>query len=317
MQNEFSLIDRYFSDIGAKQSSTILSQGDDAAVIAVPAGQQLVMSIDTLIAGVHFPDQTKPADIAHKALAVNLSDLAAMAATPACFLLSISLPEFDDGWLSEFSMSLKKLADQYRIELIGGDTCKGPLSITVQVNGLVGKDQYITRSGAKPGDLIIVSGQLGTAALGLAHSRGDISLPEPLKTKCINALNRPEPRLCLTGFLHQCATSAIDISDGLVGDLGHIVDKSGVGAKVYQHRLPVDDWISTNALFDYALTGGDDYELCFTIPQKYQNKLEHWNQQNEECPLTIIGEIIEAGYYLTDKSREIDLQTLSGFQHFV
>ncbi|NNE63082.1 MAG: thiamine-phosphate kinase, partial [Gammaproteobacteria bacterium] len=168
------MIDQYFGETGIRQSSTILSQGDDAAVIEVPDGDQLVMSIDTLIAGVHFPEQTSPSDIAHKALAVNLSDLAAMAAKPACFLLSISLPVIDEAWLSEFSVSLKKLADRYSIELIGGDTCQGPLSITIQVNGLVEKNQYITRSGAKPGELVVVSGQLGTAALGLAHSRGDI-----------------------------------------------------------------------------------------------------------------------------------------------
>ena len=163
---EFSLIDQYFRHVGPSQNSTTLAQGDDAAVVKVPKGCQLVMSIDTLIAGVHFPENTMPADIACKALAVNLSDLAAMAAEPAWFLLSVSLPDYDEDWLSAFSKSLKDLAQQYNIELIGGDTCKGALSVTIQVNGLVREDQYVTRSGAQVDDLIVVSGQLGTRQLG-------------------------------------------------------------------------------------------------------------------------------------------------------
>lgn len=317
MQNEFSLIEKYFGDTGAKYSSTVLSQGDDAAVIEVPPGHQLVMSIDTLISGVHFPEQTSPSDIAHKALAVNLSDLAAMAAKPACFLLSISLPVIDETWLSEFSTSMKNLADLYRIELIGGDTCEGPLSISIQVNGLVEENQYVTRSGARSGELIVVSGQLGNAALGLAHMRREISLPEPLKSKCVDALNRPEPRLCLTEFLQNYATSAIDVSDGLVGDLRHIINKSRIGASIYQNKLPVNDWVRSNSLFNYALAGGDDYELCFTIPQAHENKVNNWNHQNKECLLTIIGETIESGYFLEDDQEVIDIQSSQGYQHFV
>ena len=192
-ESEFSLIERFFSGIGPVQRSTILSQGDDAAVVEVPQGQQLVMSVDTLIGGIHFPESASAADIAHKALVVNLSDLAAMAATPAWFLLSISLPENDEIWLREFSSSLKQTAQRYRIELIGGDTCHGNLSITVQVNGLVDKDKYIKRSGAQVGDLILVSGQLGNAALGLACKQKKISLPEQLEVTAVGALNRPTP----------------------------------------------------------------------------------------------------------------------------
>ena len=314
--SEFSLIAQYFSDTGPKRDFTVLSQGDDAAVIEVPAGYQLVMSIDTLIAGVHFPAQTAPSDIAHKALAVNLSDLAAMAAKPACFLLSISLPVIDETWLSEFSASLKKLASQYGIELIGGDTCQGPLSITVQVNGLVSKNRYITRSGARPGELIAVSGQLGNAAAGLAYSRAEITLPDPLQSKCLDALNRPVPRLCLSEFLQQYATSAIDISDGLAGDLRHIINKSRTGATIYRDKLPVNDWIRTNSLFNYALAGGDDYELCFTLAEKHADKIDDWNQQNKECALTVIGEITDSGYWLNDGRELIDMQSFQGYQHF-
>lgn len=314
--SEFALIDRFFSNTGGIQKSTVLSQGDDAAVIEVPPGYQLAMSIDTLIAGVHFPEYTAPADIAWKALAVNLSDLAAMAAEPAWFLLSVSLPGYDEAWLSEFSESLKKIAQQYNIELIGGDTCMGALSITIQVNGLVRQNQYVVRGGAQQGDLVVVSGQLGNAALGLADIRQEISLPEPLQSKCIEALNRPLPRLCLTEFLREYATSAIDISDGLVGDLRHIVNKSQVGATIYRDQLPVNEWIEEHSLFDYALSGGDDYELCFTMPEKHKDKLNEWNRQNQDCCLSIVGEITASGYFLTDSLKTINLESYKGYQHF-
>lgn len=314
--SEFALIDRFFRDTGTPQKSTILSQGDDAAVIEIPEGRQLVMSIDTLIAGVHFPGNTTPADIAWKALAVNLSDLAAMAAEPAWFLLSVSLPGYDEAWLSEFSESLKKMSHQYGIELIGGDTCKGVLSVTIQVNGLVRKNQYISRSGAQCGDLVVVSGQLGNAALGLAAMQQKISLPEPLLSKCIKALNRPVPRLCLTDFLREYATSAIDISDGLVGDLRHIINKSQVGATIVRDQLPVNEWIAEHSLYDYALSGGDDYELCFTVPEKYKDKVNEWNRQSDDCSLSIIGEITGSGYFLKDSRETIDLETSGGYLHF-
>lgn len=315
--SEFALIERFFRDTGAKQGSTALSQGDDAAVIGIPSGYQLVMSIDTLISGVHFPEDTSPADIAYKALAVNLSDLAAMAAEPAWFLMSLSLPGSDEAWLSEFSQSLKHVARRCNIELIGGDTCRGFLSVTIQVNGLVPENSYIARSGAQPGDLIVVSGQLGNAALGLVSMQHKVSLPESLRSKCVEALNRPVPRLCLTKFLRDYATSAIDISDGLVGDLRHILAKSQVGAIIYRDKLPVNDWVADHALFDYALRGGDDYELCFTVPEKFIDKLHQWNQQNADCGLTIIGEITGSGYYLDDGRQAINLENLDGYNHFV
>ncbi len=317
MSSEFSLIERYFRDTGVARQSTKLAQGDDAAVVEIPSGYQLVMSIDTLIDGVHFPQQTCASDIAHKALAVNLSDLAAMGANPAWFLLSISLPDTNEQWLAEFSQSLKQLAQIYQIELIGGDTCRGPLSITVQVNGLVKRNQFITRSGARSGDMIVVSGQLGDAVLGLKHLQGHISLPEAFKSTCINALNKPVPRICLTDFLQQYATAAIDLSDGLVGDLRHILAESKVGATIYQSELPVNQWITQNNAFDWALSGGDDYEMCFTLPKMYRNKLNDWNQQNRDCPLSVIGEITNTGYFLSDSRGATDLSSTQGYQHFV
>jgi len=316
MPTEFSLIEQYFRNIGNTGHLTGLGIGDDAAVVNVPDGQQIVMSVDTLIAGVHFPETTSAGDIAYKALAVNLSDLAAMGATPAWFLLSISLPEVDEVWLLEFSESLKKIAGQYEIELIGGDTCHGPLSITVQVTGLVEKDNYVTRSGAKPGDLILVSGQPGNAALGLASIQKNISLTKEIEDVAVRALNHPIPRLCLTGFLTNYASAAIDISDGLVGDLKHIIQKSGVGAIIRQTDLPVNDWIKQNNAYQYALNGGDDYELCLTVPPSYRDAIQQWNHDNTDCPLSIIGEITNSDYYLIVGDQAIDLTHSKGFQHF-
>ena len=315
-QSEFSLIERYFANTGNTRHAARLSQGDDAAVVEIPDGKQVVMSVDTLVAGIHFLEQTSASDIAHKALAVNLSDLAAMGAAPAWCLLSITLPEVDEAWLSAFSASFKSIAEQYEIELIGGDTCHGPLSITVQVTGLVDRDRYVTRSGAQPGDLIVVSGQLGNAALGLAFLQGKINLTKELKGMAVQAINRPVPRLCLAGFLQQYASAAIDISDGLVGDLKHILDKSAVGAEIRQIDLPVNNWIKQQQVFEYALCGGDDYELCLTLPPKLRDQIPRWNECNPDCPLTEIGEISESGYYLLTDDQTIDLTRYTGYQHF-
>jgi thiamine-monophosphate kinase len=315
-QNEFSLIERFFSNTGKSRFPVKLSQGDDAAIVDVPVGKQLVMSVDTLISGVHFPEQTSAADIAHKSLVVNLSDLAAMAATPAWFLLSITLPKFDEAWLTEFSTSLKDTSNQYQIELIGGDTCRGPLSITIQVTGLVDKDNYVDRKGAKLGDLILVTGELGNAALGLAHLQKRIKLPQDLIQPCVEALNRPSPRLELTDFLANYASSAIDLSDGLVGDLRHILDQSQKGAVIRRDALPVNDWIRSQQTYDFALTGGDDFELCFTVPAEYKSAVDDWNQKNPQCKLTEIGEITGSGYELVNNHQTEDLNHWQGYQHF-
>jgi thiamine-monophosphate kinase len=314
--NEFSLIERYFTNIGSSQFPAILSVGDDAAVLGVPDGMQVVMSIDTLISGVHFPESTPAADIACKALAVNLSDLAAMAATPAWFLLSLSLPEFDANWLHSFSAGLKQTAEQYQLELVGGDTCRGPLSVTVQVTGLVENGRQVTRDGARPGDKILVSGVLGNAALGLAHLQQRAELPKSIEDLCLSALNRPLPRLELVDFLGRYASAAIDISDGLVGDLGHILRRSGVGALIRQADLPVNHWIKQNKAYHYALNGGDDYELCFTLASKNWPAVVRWNLDNPDCQLTRIGEITDSDYTLVKGNQKVDLTDWHGYRHF-
>jgi len=314
--NEFSLIERFFGDTGRSPYPAVLSQGDDAAVIEIPQGMQAVMSMDTLICNVHFPAQTSAADIASKVLAVNLSDLAAMAATPAWFMLSLSLPDYDESWLRAFSNSLKRSADHYQLELIGGDTCRGPLSVTVQITGLVEAGCHVSRHGARVGDKILVSGKLGNASMGLAQLQQKIQLPKATRALCLSALNQPIPRLELRDLLTRYASAAIDLSDGLVADLGHILDRSGVGARIRQADLPVSQWLVENNVYHHALYGGDDYELCFTLPRQHQSVMKQWNLDNPDCLLTEIGEITDSNYTLVEGDQLIDLSDRQGYQHF-
>lgn len=316
MASEFAIIEQYFSDIGKAADNTLLGVGDDAAVVDLPPGQQLVVAMDTLIEGTHFPQDTSPADIAYKSLAVNLSDLAAMGATPAWFLMSLSLDSDDPQWLSGFAGSLKETAEEYGLQLIGGDTCRGKLAISIQIAGHLPNDQFVTRQGAKPGDIILVSGELGNAAMGLAQQQGKLELAPALQSKCALALNRPRPRLELGPFLRRFASSAIDISDGLVGDLKHILKASACGARVRLEALPVDPWIEQHGAWDYALGAGDDYEICCTLPVELCAEVDTWNHANLDCRLTPIGEITESGYYLQDGDNRIDLDQRQGYRHF-
>ncbi len=316
MANEFEIIERYFNGVGPSAESTLLGIGDDAAVVEVPPGQQLVVAMDTLIEGRHFPLDTSPADLAYKALAVNLSDLAAMAAEPVWFLLSLTLADDDPHWLTQFANGLKQTADTFGLQLIGGDTCRGSLAVSVQIAGHVPRDQFVRRAGARPGDIVLVSGELGNAALGLANRQDGLELSPALQAKCSLALNRPRPRLELTPFLRRFASSAIDISDGLVADLGHILEASGCGARLARIAIPVDDWIETNDAYRYALDAGDDYEICCTLPSRHRDEIESWNISHPECRLTAIGEITEAGYFLRAGEDLIDLGKRRGYRHF-
>ncbi len=316
MADEFTLIERYFSATGSGSELTRLGMGDDAAVVEVPSGQQLVLSMDTLIGGRHFSFDTAPADIAYKALAVNLSDLAAMGATPAWFLLSLSLEQDDEGWLAQFASGLKQSASLFELQLIGGDTCRGPLAVTIQVGGLLPNDSYVTRAGAAPGDIVLVSGELGNAALGLAQAAGKVELAPALRSKCELALKRPQPRLELRRFLRDYASAAIDISDGLVGDLRHILEASGCGARISRAALPVNDWIQQNETFDYALGGGDDYEICCCVAPRHGDEIESWNRSHADCRLTPIGEITAGGYLMRVGDDLVELDDYHGFRHF-
>lgn len=317
-QGEFALIQHYFnrqSTSSAEDPQLLLGIGDDGAVVQVPENHQLVQTIDTLIEDQHFPVGTAPWNIAYKSLAVNVSDLIAMAATPAYFVLSLTLPEVDEGFLEPFADGLFEAADEFSIRLIGGDTCKGPLSISIQANGFVPNNQYVTRSGAQVGDRIFVSGKLGAAAVGLACLQGRVDVAEQDQQICIDALNSPKPNLKLVALLRSFASSAIDLSDGLVGDLKHIIDQSGVGARIQKSNLPAYQWIAENDAYEFALAGGDDYQILFTVPEKHMTDMLTLSRQLE-IELTDIGLITQKEFLMDDQAQVIDLSLFKGFDHF-
>ncbi len=271
--NEFDLIQSYFN-WQSTDPNVLLGVGDDAALFDLEPDHQLVTSTDTLVEDIHFFRDTSPSDIAYKSLAVNLSDIAAMGAVAKCFTLSLTLPKINHDWLKEFSASLKKASRLYNVNLIGGDTTKGPLNITITMMGSIKKGKSIQRSGARNKDDIYISGDLGTAALCLKKMNEGIkpSLNE------LNKLNRPIPRLELGSALKDLASSCIDVSDGLEQDLSHILNSSDVGATIDAQKLPLGEELSqyikeTNDWL-LPLCGGDDYELCFTADKASSSKLK-------------------------------------------
>ncbi len=274
--NEFDLIEQYFNWQGDDDKSAI---GDDCALLSIEANQQLATSVDTLIEGVHFPPETAAADIAYKALAVNLSDLAAMGATPQYFTLALTLPEFNRHWLEQFSSVLKSLADEYRINLVGGDTTKGKLSITINVTGTVPKGRALLRSAAKVGDVIFVSNTLGDAALAWQQIQQGINPSQPLLTQ----FNTPNPQIQLGQALLGVANACIDISDGLEQDLGHILHASKVGASINLSDIPLSQaliaYLKKTNDWCLPLAGGDDYQLCFSVPEACISRLQAIKRQ--------------------------------------
>lgn len=289
--NEFALIDRYFESRARRDGGVVIGIGDDAAVCTVPPGQELVVTTDILVENIHFPAATPAADIGYKALVVNLSDLAAMGSTPAWFTLTLSLPEVNESWLEAFSTGLFEAAHRFGIRLVGGDTVRGPLVVGVQALGLVPEGRALTRAGARAGDLIYVTGNLGDAAMALDMLNGAI-LPGPSEqTVFMTRLNRPVPRLRQGQELLGMASAAIDVSDGLVADLGHIAARSGLGAIIERERIPLSDAYRTHlgeSGWLPALTGGDDYELCFTLPAGRADELR-WIARGWDCALTQLG----------------------------
>jgi thiamine-monophosphate kinase len=265
--SEFDLIRHYFADLTPSRADVSLGIGDDAAVVCVPPDQRLAVSIDTLVSGVHFLPTVSPRALGHKSLAVNLSDLAAMGAEPAWATLALTLPAADASWLQGFADGFATLARRYGVTLIGGDTTRGPLSLTVQVHGFVPEQGVLRRCGAQPGDGVYVTGCLGDAALFLKLQQSGKPLSHDIET-LRQRLERPEPRVEAGMALRELASSAIDISDGLLADLGHILEASGVGARLMLEQLPLSapyvDWLSRSGDWMPALAGGDDYELCFT-----------------------------------------------------
>lgn len=290
--NEFDIIQRFFDRPIAENRGVRLGIGDDAAVVRVPEGYELVLAMDTLISEVHFPADTPADAIGWKALAVNLSDLAAMGAQPYWATLSLTLPEADEQWLADFAEGFHELATRYDVSLIGGDLCRGPLSITVQAHGLVPVGKAIRRTGARPGDTVYVSGSLGEAGYALTVAAAD----NAGHGWCRQRLQRPEPRVTAGEALRDLATSAIDVSDGLAGDLGHILTASGVGAEVTVSRLPLSPTlvsaVGLDRAIEYALTAGDDYELCFTAAVVDNDAIEAV-AGSTGVAMTAIGRIVE------------------------
>ncbi|MDP1708879.1 MAG: thiamine-phosphate kinase [Gammaproteobacteria bacterium] len=275
---EFTLIERYFARPAAVPDPDVaLGIGDDAALVRVPAGMELAVATDTLVEGVHFPAQTAPQDIGHKALAVNLSDMAAMGAEPRWATLALTLPHADEAWLAAFSSGFLALAAAEGVQLIGGDTTRGPLSITVQILGLLPTGTALRRSGACAGDLIYITGTLGDAALALRTLQQPTLSSGDSAAQLAHRLNRPQPRIQEGLALRGIASAAIDISDGLCADLGHILAASGVGAHINLAALPlsadVTAYIEKTGDWELPMTAGDDYELCFTVPARQRAAL--------------------------------------------
>jgi len=312
---EFALIDRYFTRL-SRRADTVLGVGDDAALLAVPPDCWLVTTTDTMVAGTHFLPGDDAASLGHKLLAVNLSDLAAMGADPAWFTLALTLPAVEPDWLAAFAGGLFALADAAGIELIGGDTTRGPLSLTVQALGTVPAGLALRREGAQPGDGVYVSGTLGDAALALALRLEGAPVPAELAAR----LDRPTPRLALGRALRGRASAAIDISDGLLADLGHLCARSGVGAEIDLAALPRSAAFvaATRGAADAGkpLCGGDDYELCFTLPAAREPEIAALSAAGG-CALTHIGRITtEPGVRCRDAAGELVTPAQPGFDHF-
>ena len=313
---EFELIDRYLSRLGARRDDVILGVGDDAALVRPPPGLELALAADTIVEGVHFPAGMPPADIGHRVVAVNLSDMAAMGAEPAWALLTLTLPAAEDAWLREFASGLHDLARRHGTALVGGDTTAGPLTATVAMAGFVPPGQALRRAGARPGDGIWVSGTPGDAAAGLAVLQGRLDAPpgvgEPLKHRFL----RPEPRIGLGLVLRGRASACIDVSDGLVGDLGKLCEASGVGGQVDSTLLPrspaMRGAVDPETARRLTLAGGDDYELLFTLPPEVDAGSL---QRAAGVDLTRIGVVVPgAGVTVDGAAAERDV--VHGFDHF-
>lgn len=313
---EFDLIQRYFTQLTASREDTRLGIGDDCALLSVPAGYELATSTDTLVAGVHFFDDVAADSLGHKSLAVNLSDLAAMGADAAWVTLALTLDRTDPAWLQDFSRGFAALAAEFNVQLVGGDTTQGPLSICITALGLVPVGQALKRSAAKVGDLVCVTGQLGDAALALRALQGD-PRAEPFLRELRHRLERPQPRLAAGQALRGLAHAAIDLSDGLISDLGHILKQSGVGATLQLAELPLSPQLhryrQSDDSFALPLAGGDDYELCVTLPPA---KLAE--AQQAIADLTVIGQIdARPGMRLQRQDGSLLEQPLSGYEHFL
>ncbi|HGO5823546.1 TPA: thiamine-phosphate kinase [Mannheimia haemolytica] len=322
---EFDIIERYFNASQRMARRDVLfAIGDDCAVTALKPNQQLAITTDTLVCGTHFLPSISPADLAYKSVAVNLSDLASMGAEPAWISLALTLPEIDHHWLAEFSEHFFEIIDHYNVDLIGGDTTKGNLSLTITAHGIIPQDKGLFRHNAKVGDWIYVSGTLGDSAGGLQlllNQQSEQVNWNKDQSYLIQRHLRPTPRVLLGLTIGSIANAAIDISDGLLADLGHILKHSDCGAVINLEDLPLSQALlncySAQQAEQFALTGGEDYELCFTVPNDNKHKLEK-ALTNIGVNYTCIGQIRSAkeGLTLLRHNEVVELPIKSGFDHF-
>lgn len=317
---EFDLIERFFK---RPARHAVLGVGDDCALLQPSAGMQWAVSSDMLVEGRHFLPTVDPQRLGHKALAVNLSDLAACGARPVAFTLSLALPRVDEAWLAGFSQGLLALADAQGCELVGGDTTQGPLNISITVFGEVPPDQALLRHGAQPEDDVYVSGTVGDARLALEVFRGHQVLSGEAFERCRLRMELPSPRVALGLALRGIASAALDVSDGLLGDLGHLLQRSHVGAVIETGWLQQSPAVSTDLLalpwprrLDMALAGGDDYELLFTAPPHHRAQVLA-AAQDSQTPVTRIGQITaEPGLRVRDPQGQPVTRRFSSFDHF-
>lgn len=311
---EFEIIERYFSHLGGAGSDIILGVGDDCAIVSPPPGQHLCCSMDAMVEGVHFPVAYAPRYIARRALGAALSDLAAMGAKPSHFTLSLTMPDADASWLEAFASGLAHLAHQTEISLIGGDLTAGPLTVVIQVHGWVPAGQAVQRSGAQPGDIVVVSGTLGDARAALDLLGGEAG--SEAERYLLERYHRPEPRLALGRALRHIATAGLDISDGLMADAAHIAKASGCAVQLDAASVPISGALLScfpELAHDYALSGGDDYELLLTM------RPEDWSQAARlagDCSLTRIGTVAAGQGVVVEGRPEVTRAAKKGYQHF-
>ncbi|MCT4713498.1 thiamine-phosphate kinase [Enterobacteriaceae bacterium H18W14] len=318
---EFSLIARYFDRVRSTRRDVETGIGDDCALLSVAEKQLLAISTDTLVSGIHFLPDISPRDLGYKALAVNLSDLAAMGADPAWLTLAITLPEVDESWLEAFSDSLFEQLDYYDMQLIGGDTTRGPLAMTLGIHGLVPAGRALKRSGARAGDWVYITGTPGDSAAGLAILQDRLDVDNPQQADYLVKRHlRPKPRVLHGQALRDLASSAIDLSDGLISDLGHILKASDCGARIMLDWLPYSDAVRDNVdpeqALRWALSGGEDYELCFTVPELNRGALDV-AIGNLGVPFTCIGQVGPAseGLHFFEDGKPVTVD-LKGYDHF-
>ena len=325
--SEFEIIARNFTGGGVDRDDVVIGIGDDGAVVKLPPDCELVTVVDTLVAGVHFSPETRPQDVGYKALAVNLSDVAAMGAVPAWATLALTVPWSDAVWLKDFAHGFFELAEQYGVQLVGGDTTRGPLTVTVQVQAWVRQGQAVRRSGARPGDIIYVTGTLGDAGMALRAWQQGWALPIAQADSLFSRLHRPMPRCKEGAALGGVASAMIDVSDGLAADLSHLLAASGVGATVNLPDIPLspsfslataagNHFLDKNDGLRLALSAGDDYELCFTAPAAQRDRVEELFSRFA-CGCHSIGVIEEgSGLRLMHADGTLLSLTSDGYDHF-